>query len=48
MYRIMAMLGAVGVIAVVACSPIDRNFITGTNEFTSVAVALDPSSETVA
>ncbi|MDB4910337.1 MAG: hypothetical protein JWO39_1160 [Gemmatimonadetes bacterium] len=48
MYRTMSMLGAVAAMAVLACSPTDRKFITGTNEFTSVAVALDPASATVA
>jgi len=43
----MSMLGAVAAVAVLACSPKDRKFITGTNEFTSVAVALDPASATV-
>jgi hypothetical protein len=48
MYRTMSMLGVVVVIAVSACSPKDRNFITGSNEFTSVAVEIDPTTATVA
>jgi uncharacterized protein YjdB len=47
MQKMMWMLGIAGLLASAACSPKDRNFITGSSDFTSVAVAIDPSSESV-
>jgi hypothetical protein len=43
----MWMLGAVAVIVSTACSPKDRNFITGSSDFTSVDVAISPSSASI-
>ena len=44
----IAILGIAGLLVCAACSPQDRNFMTGTSEFTSVAVALDPPAATMA
>ena len=44
----IGILGIAGLLVCAACSPKERNFITGTNDFTSVAVALDPSTATIA
>lgn len=44
MQKMRWMLGIAGLLASAACSPKDRNFITGSSDFTSVAVAIDPPS----
>jgi hypothetical protein len=48
MQKMMWMLGIAGLLASAACSPKDRNFLTGSSDFTSVAVAVDPASASMA
>ena len=48
MHKQMWIFGVAALAAAAACSPKDRNFITGTSAFTSVAVALDPTTATIA
>jgi hypothetical protein len=48
MQKMMWMLGMAGLLASGACSPKDRNFLTGSSDFTSVAVAVDPASASMA
>ncbi len=44
MQKMMWLVGIAGLLASAACSPENRNFITGSSAFTSVAVAIDPTS----
>ena len=49
MHRQMLMLAAAaGLIATVACTKKDNNTITGTTDYTSVAISSDPASFSVA